>query len=57
MFEIGGNTTIDKPGAIEETIQVQLPANQKQVLLIKVIIGVLTLILCTIDIIYQNSTK
>lgn len=45
MFEIGGNTTIDKPGAIEETIQVQLPANQKQVLLYGVIIGVLTLIL------------
>lgn len=45
MFEIGGNNIIDKPGIIEETIQVQIPINTKQVLLYGIIIGILTLIL------------
>lgn len=44
MFEIVTNN-IDKPGAIEETIQVQLPVNIKQVLLYGIIIGILTLAL------------
>lgn len=42
MFEITTNN-IDKPGAIEETIQVQLPVNTKQVLLYGIILGILTL--------------
>lgn len=45
MFEIGGNTTIDKPGVIEETTQVQIPVNPKTVLLYGIIIGLLTLAL------------
>lgn len=48
MFEIGGNSTIDKPGVIEETTQVQLPINQKQVLFYGIIIGILTLLLIVI---------
>lgn len=45
MFEIGGNATIDKPGVIEETKQVQIPVNAKTVLLYGIIIGLLTLAL------------
>lgn len=42
MFEITTNN-IESNGAIEETIQVQLPVNTKQVLLYGIIIGILTL--------------
>lgn len=45
MFEISGNAIIDKSGAIEETNRVQLPINQKQVLLYGIIIGILILLL------------
>lgn len=45
IFEISGDTIIDKPGAIEETVQVQLPVNTKQVLLYGIIIGLLSLVL------------
>ena len=45
MFEIAGNTEVDKPGIIEETIQVQLPVNSKQVLFYGIIIGMFLLAL------------
>ena len=45
MFQISGNMNIDKPGAIEETKQIQLPVNKKQVIIYGVIIGILLLIL------------
>ena len=43
LFEISGDTILDKPGVIEETVQVQLPVNTKQVLLYGIIIGILSL--------------
>ncbi|WFA08268.1 DUF5305 domain-containing protein [Tissierella sp. Yu-01] len=39
MFEITTNN-VEKPGAIEETIQVQLPVNKNQVIFYGVIIGI-----------------
>lgn len=43
MFEITGNTDIDEPGAIEETIQI--PVKSKQIIVYAMIIGVLVLVL------------
>ena len=45
MFEIGGDLNIDEPGAIEETIQVEIPVNSKFVILNAIIISILSLIL------------
>lgn len=45
MFQISGNMNIDKPGSIEETKQVQLPIDKKQVIIYGVIIGILLIIL------------
>lgn len=45
MFQITGNTNIEKPGTIEETRQVQLPVNKKQVILYGIILGVLVIVL------------
>lgn len=42
MFEITTNN-IEKPGAIEETIQVQLPVDKGQVIFYSIIIGILSL--------------
>jgi hypothetical protein len=39
LFKISTNN-IDKPGAIEETIQVQLPINKNKVILIGIIMGI-----------------
>ncbi len=41
MFQIGGNTNIEKTGAIEEIIEVPLPINKKQVTIFGVILGIL----------------
>lgn len=43
MFQISGNTEINKPGAIVETTQVQLPVDKKEVLLYVITLGVLLL--------------
>ena len=45
MFQIGGNTNIEKPGAIEETIKIQLPVNKNKITLFGIIIGVLSIAL------------
>jgi len=45
MFQISGNTNIEKPGTIEETTQVQLPVNKSQVIFYGVIIGILSVTL------------
>lgn len=45
MFEIGGNNNVEKQGAIEETIQVQLPVNKNKMILLGIIIGFLSLVL------------
>ncbi|WP_352420630.1 DUF5305 domain-containing protein [Proteiniborus sp.] len=45
MFQISGNTNIEKPGAIEETKQVQLPVNKNQVMFYGIILGVLVIVL------------
>ncbi|HHV45366.1 MAG TPA: DUF5305 domain-containing protein [Tissierellia bacterium] len=45
MFEISGNTDIEKPGAIEETRQVQMPVNRKLVSIYAIIVSVLLLAL------------
>ena len=45
MFQISGNTNIDKPGAIEETHQIQLPINKKQIIIYGILIGILSIIL------------
>lgn len=45
MFQISGNTSIEKPGAIEETNQIQLPVNRNKVIIYIVILGILLLIL------------
>ena len=45
MFQVTGNTNIEKSGAIEETKQVQLPVNRKQVILYGIILGILVIIL------------
>ncbi|MDR7855065.1 DUF5305 domain-containing protein [Tissierella sp.] len=39
MFQIGGNTNVVKPGAIEETNKVQLPINKNQVIFFIIILG------------------
>nr|WP_312576626.1 DUF5305 domain-containing protein [Sedimentibacter sp.] len=41
MFEITGNSIIDQPGTIEETIQVQLPVDKKQVIIYGIIMFIL----------------
>ena len=41
MFEITGNNIEDNPGAIEETIQVKLPANKSLILTYGIILAVL----------------
>lgn len=45
MFEIAGDTNIDKPGVIEETTQIKIPTDPKKLLLNGIIIGILTLAL------------
>lgn len=45
MFEITGNASIDKPGAIEETIKIQLPINKNKVIMFGIIIGILLIAL------------
>lgn len=45
MFQIGGNSNIEKPGAIEEIREVQLPINKKQVTFYSVILGILLVVL------------
>lgn len=57
MFEIGGETIIDKPGAIEEIIQVQLPLNTKQVIIYGIIIGILTLAFILLIFFIKTSPK
>lgn len=39
MFEISGNNTVDKPGTIEETVQVQLPINKNVVIIFGLILA------------------
>lgn len=45
MFQISGNTNIEKPGAIEEIKQVQLPVNKNRVIIYSIILGVLLIAL------------
>ncbi len=40
MIQIRGNRTIDQPGAIEETREVQLPVNKNKLIILGAIIGV-----------------
>lgn len=44
-IQITGNREIKQPGAIEETKQIQLPVNRRQIIIYGVIIGVLVLAL------------
>lgn len=53
MFEISGNSNVDNPGSIDETIMVQLPVDKKQVILYGVILG----ILCVLAIFMLVFTK
>ncbi len=41
MFEITGDGIVDKPGTIEETVQVQLSINKKQVIIYGIILFIL----------------
>lgn len=45
MFEITGNKVVDKPGAIEQTVQVQLPVNMNLVMIFGIILAVLLIAL------------
>lgn len=45
MFQISGNTNIDKSGAIEETKQVQIPVDKRQFVFYCIILGILILAL------------
>lgn len=55
MFQISGNTELDIPGAIEETTQIQLPVDKKQVALFGIILGFLLLGLIYV-IFFTNAT-
>lgn len=45
MFEITGNNVVDKPGALEQTVQVQLPVNMNLVVIFGIILAVLLIAL------------
>jgi hypothetical protein len=45
MFEILGNNIVDKPGAIDETVKVQLPVNKTQILIFGIILAILLITL------------
>ncbi len=44
-FEISGELSTEKPGAIEETRQVPLPVDKKKVMIYSVVLGILAIIL------------
>ncbi len=43
MFEIGGNSKVEKAGVIEETTSIQLPLNKNKIMIFVIIIGILAL--------------
>lgn len=45
VFQVSGNTNIEKPGVIEETKQVQLPVNKNRVIIYGIIFGILVIVL------------
>ncbi|MBC8587145.1 DUF5305 domain-containing protein [Paratissierella segnis] len=45
MFEISGNNVIEKPGTIEEIVQIQQPLDRNKIIILGIIIGILALAL------------
>lgn len=53
MFEVSGNSKVDKPGVIEETVQAQLPVNKNLVIIFGLILAA-SLILLIVLIFFTN---
>lgn len=56
-FEISGNLVNEKPGSIQETIQVQLPVDKKRVTLYGGIIGLLFILLILLSFFTKGAEK